>query len=149
MSEQITGEVSIFLDALGQGVFGAGGLGLLGLVGPSYEDDLFPEGEMYREFTNQGVTVLYEGVPDSPLAKAVFISINDSDSSGTYPTPNSLIDGLELTSTDRKTVTSFFGDPVISGGAFDVFAAGNKFLHFEYDGEAPKTITAMSEVPGL
>ena len=121
----------------------------MGLVGPSYEDELFPEGEMYREFINQGVTVLYEGAPDSPLATAVFISITDSDSSRTYPTPNNLIDGLELTSTDRKTVTSFFGDPVISGGVFDVFATGNKFLHFEYDGEALKRITAMSEVPGL
>ncbi|WP_054953136.1 hypothetical protein [Flaviflexus massiliensis] len=149
MSTQITGEISIFLEALGQGVFDAGGLGLLGLVGPSYEDELFPEGEMYREFTNQGVTVLYEGEPESAVATAVFISTIDSDGNGAYLTPNALIDGLELTSTDRITVTSFFGDPVISGGAFDVFAAGNKFLHFEYDGEALKMITAMSEVPGL
>lgn len=37
MGESINGEVTTMLDALGQGIYDQGGLGVLGLLGPTHE----------------------------------------------------------------------------------------------------------------
>lgn len=56
MSEPITGQITTFLDALGQSEYEVGGLRLLGLVGPTFNDEDYP-GERYRTFTARGVAV--------------------------------------------------------------------------------------------
>lgn len=149
MSVEVSGEITTILDALDQGVFDPGGLGLLGLVGPTYEDEHYPEDRMYRTFAPQGVSVLYEGTPDAQKASNVFVYITPQDGAAAYRTPDRLIDGLALSSADRSAVVDFFGEPADSGGAFDIFRAGERFLHFEYDGDTLTLVTAMVSVPGM
>ena len=61
MTAQVTGEITTLIGALGQGIYDAGGLALLSLVGPTYEDEAFPPDRLYRTFTRNGVAVLYKG----------------------------------------------------------------------------------------
>lgn len=149
MTAQVTGEISTILGALDEGIFDTGGLALLGLVGPSYEDEEYPDDEMYRTFAPQGVTVIYQGKPGAQKASAVFVYMTPQDGAVAYPTPDQLIEGLALSTADRASVKEFLGEPADVGGAFDIYRVGDRFLHFEYDGDTLTTITAMVEVPGL
>lgn len=91
--EPLTGEITTILGALGQGVYDEGGLRLLGLAGPTYEDDEFP-GELYRTFTPNGVAAQYEEGDSGMIAGAVFVYLEARDGAAPYPTPDQLIYGL-------------------------------------------------------
>lgn len=149
MAAQLSGEISTILGALDQGMFDEGGLALLGLAGPTFDDEHYPDDEMYRTFGPQGISVLFEGRPGAQKASAVFVYMTAHGGAHAYPTPDQLIDGLSLSTADRETVVTFMGEPAHSGGAFDIYAVDARFLHFEFDGDTLTTITAMSEVPGL
>lgn len=149
MTVQVSGEITTILGALDQGIFDEGGLALLGLVGPTYEDEEYPGDEMYRVFAPQGVTVIYEGKPGAQKASTVFVHMTPRKTAEAYPTPDQLFDGLTLSTASRASVQEFLGEPAEVGGAFDIYRVGDRFLHFEYDGDTLKKITAMVEVPGL
>lgn len=149
MTEPITGEVTTMLGALGQGMYDEGGLRLLGLVGPTYEDDAFP-GELYRTFPRMGAAVNYEETDAGLIAQAVFVYLEERDGAEPYPTPDQLIDGLALTSAGREEIRARLGEPVRSAGGFDAFAVGERYLHIEYSADgSPTMATALVEVPGL
>lgn len=149
MTAAITGEVTTMLGALGQGEYDEGGLRLLGLVGPTYEDDAFP-GELYRTFPRMGAAVNYEETDVGMIAQAVFVYLEARDGAEPYPTPDRLIDGLALTNADREDVRARLGEPILVKDGFDAFAIGERYLHIEYSADgSPTMITALIEVPGL
>ena len=149
MPQPLTGEITTILGALGQDIYDEGGLGLLGLAGPTYRDEKYP-GELYRAFHRSGVAVAYEKKRKAMSARAVFIYIVPQDDADAYPTPDQLIDGLVLTTAQRKDIQVFFGEAALSEDAFDIFTVEGGYLNFEFDSEYNLTlITAMRQVPGL
>ena len=150
MTAQVTGEIVTLIGALEQGVYDAGGLALLSLVGPTYEDEAFPPDRLYRTFTRNGVAVLYKGAEGAQAASSVFTYIVPQDDADAYPTPDQLIDGLPLSTATREAVVAHFGEPLRSGAAFDVFAVNDRFVNFRYGENGELTlVTVMVTVPGV
>ena len=149
MTAPLTGEITTMLAALGQQEFDEGGLGLLGLVGPTYEDEAYP-GELYRTFPRMGAAVNYEETDTGMVAQTVFVYLEARDGAEPYPTPDRLIDGLALTSAGREAIRARLGEPVLAKDGFDAFAVGERYLHVEYRADgSPAMVTAMIDVPGL
>ena len=72
------------------------------------------------------------------------------DDADAYPTPDQLIDGLPLSTVTREAVVAHFGEPLRSGGAFDVFAVNDRLVNFRYGENGELTlVTVMVSVPGL
>lgn len=149
MTASVSGEIAILLGALDRDIFDEGGLRLLELAGPTYEDERFP-GELYRTFRPSGVAVVYSGKHEKHKARAVFAYITPQDDAQAYLSPDRLIDGLALSTAGREGVREFFGEAALSTDTFDVYEVDGGFLHFEYDEQDELgTVTAMKEVPGL
>lgn len=149
MPEPITGQITTFLDALGQSEYEDGGLRLLGLVGPTFNDEDYP-GERYRTFTPRGVAVQYKQAKKEFVANAVFVYIEGQDGASPYSTPDQLIDGLPLTTAARADIAARLGKPLDTSNTYDVLGVGERFLHFEYDTDGSlTTVTALVRVPGL
>lgn len=141
-------DIGVFLAALGEGIYSEAGFAVQRLAGPTFTQDTMPEGDLFITFPEGGVSVNYEG--DEPQAVAVFVFIQPTERVDAYPAPDQLISGLRLSTAGRADVAEHFGEPARSGGAFDVFAVDDRFLHFEYSSEGQlKMVTAVLSGPGF
>ncbi|PRY41498.1 hypothetical protein [Umezawaea tangerina] len=129
----VSGEVAVFLDALGNRKDNSKILNAIVLVGPRMETVEFDtEGErsVYYLFKPAGTELLFE---DDVLVSVLVRTQPDADDDtfDVYPRPESLVDGLSATA-DRSQVTAFLGTPERAGAGFDRYEVNGRYLHFEF-----------------
>ncbi|WNV87852.1 hypothetical protein [Umezawaea sp. Da 62-37] len=130
----MSGEVAVFLDALGSRKDNSKILDAIVLVGPRMETAEFDtEGErsVYYLFKPAGTELLFE---DDVLVSVMVRTQPDADDDefDVYPRPAALVDGLSATA-DRAAVTAFLGTPERAGEGFDRYRVNGRYLHFEFD----------------
>ena len=143
-------DIDVFLAALGEGIYSEAAFAVQRLAGPTFEQESMPDGELFITYPEGGISVSYEGEDEEQQAVAVFVHIQPSDDAGAYPAPDQLFEGLQLSAAERADVAAHFGEPVHSGGAFDVFAVNDRYVHFEYGANGDLImLTAMLRIPGF
>ena len=136
-----SGEIAVFLSALGAREGSLEILEIIGRVGPRMERHEVARGGVswtYLVFGPHGVTLqLKDGVLVGALVYLV-----DEEAGGTYPRPDALIDGLVLPAS-RADVRALLGAPDRSSQLLDLYRFGDRYLSFDLVDEQVVSVSAM------
>ena len=143
----VSGEVAVFLDALGHQEGSSRILAAIVLVGPRMEISEFDfDGEVsiYYVFKPAGTELLFE----KGILVSAMVRMQPDVDDGTYdvyPRPEALVDGL-LPTAARSEVMALLGTPERVGPSFDRYRVNGHYLHFEFDAHGRVArISALSE----
>lgn len=110
------------------------------------------------EYREDGVSVTYLAADeagtvyvfeDDVLTTVFLHPVGDGGDIRPYPRPDSLIEGLGARASRDDVRAIMDAEPERSGGAFDRWRVGDRFVHFEFAGPdgALSLISLMTEAP--
>ena len=142
MSEQLQGEVTTFLDAIGT----PGGLfrvpKILALVGPTYESvDTQKPGSEQVVFPQTGTHLFFK----NEVLIGALIYVVENEGHPPYPTPTKLVPGIEP-GASREQVRAVMGEPRQGSQFMDLFMVDDKYVRFDYDGDSWASLSLL--LPG-
>lgn len=140
-TEQLTGEVRVYLDALGMHPTDERLTAVLDLPGPTTDTNEEREAGgnvvFHLAARSNGTEFMFSG----EQLVTVFLGTQPREAWGVYPRPDALIDGLSGTAT-RDEVRAKFGEPVWQKDDADRFEVGRDYLQFQYAEDRIQVIVA-------
>ena len=138
---QLTGEVRVYLDALGMHPTDERLTAVLDLPGPTTDTNEEREAGgnvvFHLAARSSGTEFMFSG----EQLVAVFLGTQPRDAWGVYPRADALIDGLPGTAT-RAEARERLGEPVWHSATDDRFRVGSDYLQLHYDADRIQIVIA-------
>ncbi len=137
----VEGDIAVFMRAIGKPMFSPEHFAVIGLTGPATESSDEKRDGVEWQYENSARTGVVLQFKQEVMVGAL-IRLASSEGDPTYPSPDELIDGLDLP-TGREAVAEHFGTPRESIPATDLYLVDDTYLRFDFEAGQSSAVTVV------